>query len=131
MCASRPVSLPVVAIRSSLPEAQRTAIEQALASLSRSSDSQSILAGLAIDRLQRMPMATPRSTRAGLLRPATGATAVSKSRYDGQHRRAASPAARTGSGPVFSGCRSARPAHSPAADWRQHREQCARITGSQ
>ena len=72
--ASRPVSLPVVAIRSSLPEAQRTAIEQALASLQRASDSQSILAGLAIDRLQRIPDGNAALERGGLLRLPAGAT---------------------------------------------------------
>ena len=72
--ASRPVSLPVVAIRSSLPEAQRTAIEQALASLQRAADSQSILAGLAIERLQRIPDGNNTLERAGLLRLPTAAT---------------------------------------------------------
>ena len=52
---SRPVSLPVVAIRSSLSEAQRTALEQALAALPRAADNQTILAGLGIERLQRVP----------------------------------------------------------------------------
>ena len=74
VCASRPVSLPVVAIRSSLPEAQRTAIEQALASLSRSilTASRSSLAwqstGCSESRWQRRA----RARRAAA--PATGAT---------------------------------------------------------
>jgi ABC-type phosphate/phosphonate transport system substrate-binding protein len=62
--ASRAVSLPVIAIRSTLTDAQRTAIEQALASVQRAGDSQAILSGLAIDRLQRIP----EGERAGLLR---------------------------------------------------------------
>jgi ABC-type phosphate/phosphonate transport system substrate-binding protein len=53
--ASRPVSLPVVAIRGSLGDAQRTALEQALAALPRAGDTQTILAGLGIERLQRLP----------------------------------------------------------------------------
>jgi ABC-type phosphate/phosphonate transport system substrate-binding protein len=75
--ASRPVSLPVVAIRSTLPEAQRSAIEQALASIQRASDSQSILAGLGIDRLQRIPDGNNALERAGLLRlPSTATRAL-------------------------------------------------------
>lgn len=70
--ASRPVSLPVVAIRSSLSETQRTAVEQALAGVARASDSQTILAGFAIDRLQRIPDGSSALERAGLMKLPTG-----------------------------------------------------------
>ena len=66
--ASRPLSLPVVAVRASLPDAQRSAIAQALADLSRAPDAQAILAGLGIERMQRIPDGNGPMERAGLLR---------------------------------------------------------------
>lgn len=69
---SRAVSLPVVAIRNSLTEAQRSAIEQALASIQRADNSQTILAGLAIERLQRISEGTGAMERAGLLKLPSG-----------------------------------------------------------
>lgn len=69
---SRAVSLPVIAIRSSLTEAQRSAIEQALASLQRANESQAILAGLAIERLQRISEGSGANERAGLLKVPSG-----------------------------------------------------------
>lgn len=71
--ASRPVSLPMIAVRTSLPDQQRAAIEQALATLQRAADSQ-ILAGLAIDRLQRIPEGNAPNERAGLLKLPSGVT---------------------------------------------------------
>ena len=71
---SRAVSLPVVAIRTSLSETQRTAIEQALNGLPRASDGPAIMTGLAIDRLQRIGEGNGVMERAGLLRLPTGAT---------------------------------------------------------
>jgi ABC-type phosphate/phosphonate transport system substrate-binding protein len=72
---SRPVSLPIVAVRSSLSDTQRTALEQALTSLQRpAGDSQAILAGLAIERLQRIPEGSAGLERTGLLRLPSGAT---------------------------------------------------------
>ena len=72
--ASRPVSLPVVAIRTSLSESQRSAIEQALGALPRSGDGPAILAGLAIERFQRIGDGNGTMERAGLLRLPSGAT---------------------------------------------------------
>ena len=72
--ASRAVSLPVVAIRSSLSDTQRTAIEQALNALPRAADGATIMAGLAIDRFQRIGEGSGPMERAGLLRLPSGAT---------------------------------------------------------
>ena len=69
---TRAISLPVVAIRSSLTDAQRSAIEQALSSLQRANESQTILAGLAIERLQRIPEGSGANERAGMLKLPTG-----------------------------------------------------------
>ena len=71
---SRPVSLPVLAIRTGLPDAERVAIEQALSGLSRAPEGQAIHAGLSIERLQRIPDGNGPMERAGLLRlPAASA----------------------------------------------------------
>ena len=72
--ASRPVSLPIVAIRTTLSDVQRSAIEQALGALPRANEGPAILAGLAIDRLQRINEGSGAMERAGLLRLPSGAT---------------------------------------------------------
>ena len=69
---SRPVSLPVVAIRSGLAETQRSAIEQALASVPRTGDTAAILTGFAIDRFQRIAEGAGAMERAGVLRLPAG-----------------------------------------------------------
>ena len=69
---SRPVSLPVVAIRSGLADTQRSAIEQALASVPRTGDTAAILTGFAIDRFQRIGEGSGAMERAGVLRLPAG-----------------------------------------------------------
>jgi len=72
--ASRAVSLPVVAVRTALTEAQRAAIEQAFIALPRANDGAAILAGLAIDRFQRIGEGNGPMERGGLLRLPSAAT---------------------------------------------------------
>jgi ABC-type phosphate/phosphonate transport system substrate-binding protein len=67
--ASRPVTLPILAISEALPAAQRSAIDQALAGLARAPEAQAVNAGLGIERLQRIPD----GERAGFLRVPAGA----------------------------------------------------------